>query len=171
MLRLAKAFWDLALWRITPEQLPASRFFLALTALALGAIEALGVLLPPSQSDRIVARVLLQVGLPLAYCGLPLIVTRRPERYLQCATAVLGVTALSLLAIYPLSYAVDAIGADQPESLPFALLSIVGLVWWLLACAHIWRAALNSGLGPGIAVSVVYFALQTLVGHLLQLDT
>jgi hypothetical protein len=27
MLRLAKAFWEIALWRRTPAQLPASLFF------------------------------------------------------------------------------------------------------------------------------------------------
>ena len=32
MLRLAKAFWDIALWRASPAQLPASRFLLCLVA-------------------------------------------------------------------------------------------------------------------------------------------
>jgi hypothetical protein len=36
MLRLAKAFLDIALWRQTPAHLPASRFLLALTACAAG---------------------------------------------------------------------------------------------------------------------------------------
>jgi hypothetical protein len=34
MLRLAKAFWEIALWRRTPAQLPASLFLLALVAAA-----------------------------------------------------------------------------------------------------------------------------------------
>jgi hypothetical protein len=32
MLRIAKAFWDIALWRKSPAQLPASLFLLGLVA-------------------------------------------------------------------------------------------------------------------------------------------
>jgi hypothetical protein len=36
----------------------------------------------------------------------------------------------------------------------------VGLIWYLLACANIWRAALDSGLGLGLAISVGYLLLS-----------
>ncbi len=52
MLRLAKAFWDIALWRRSPAQLPASLFLLALVAAAAVLLEVLSALLPPVSSDR-----------------------------------------------------------------------------------------------------------------------
>ena len=57
MLRLAKAFLDIALWRKSPAQLPASAFLLSLVAAAVAALEVLGALLPPNPSDRILTRV------------------------------------------------------------------------------------------------------------------
>jgi hypothetical protein len=47
MLRLAKAFWDIALWRKSPAQLPASVFLLCLVAAAAALLEVIGALLPP----------------------------------------------------------------------------------------------------------------------------
>jgi len=171
MLRLAKAFWDLALWRITPAELPASRFLLALSGAALALVEAVGVLLPPSQSDRIVERVAFRVLLPLGFCWLVLAFMTRRERFMQSASAFLGVTALALVPLYLLSMLVGAVGGDRPEALPIALLSLAALIWWLLACAHIFRAALNSGLALGLALAVGYFSLESLLQHLLKLDT
>jgi hypothetical protein len=40
---------------------------------------------------------------------------------------------------------------------------IVGLVWYLLVCAHIWRSALDTGLLLGGAISVGYFVLSTML--------
>jgi hypothetical protein len=40
------------------------------------------------------------------------------------------------------------------------LLLYVGLIWYLLACAHIWRAALDSGLLLGGIISVGYLVLS-----------
>jgi hypothetical protein len=40
------------------------------------------------------------------------------------------------------------------------VLLLVGLVWYLLACANIWRAALDARLGLGVAISVGYLLLS-----------
>src|ERR1039458_2092382 len=42
MLRLAKAFWEIALWRKSPAHLPASVFLLSLGAAAVAALDAPG---------------------------------------------------------------------------------------------------------------------------------
>jgi len=49
MLRLVKAFCDIALWRKSPAQLPASLFLLGLVAAAVALLEVLGALLPPDR--------------------------------------------------------------------------------------------------------------------------
>jgi hypothetical protein len=171
MLRLAKAFWDLALWRITPAQLPASVFLLGLVMAAVATLEFLGALLPPAQSDRILIRVVLSVVLPLAWTWAILRLTGHRQRFLQTAIALLGVAALAQLVLYPLGSLLNVLGMDHPIAIPLGLLSFVGLVWYLLACANIWRSALNSGLSLGIAVSIGYLVVSIVLEQYLLPDT
>jgi hypothetical protein len=170
MLRLAKAFWDIALWRRSPAQLPASVFLLALVAVAAALLEVFGGLLPPSSSDRLGARILLSVGLPLAFTWAVLLVARRQQRFLQTGCALLGVTVLAELALYPLGSLLNVVGADRPASIPLGLLLFGGLIWYLLAWANIWRAALDSGLGLGVAISAGYLLLSMILEQQLLPD-
>jgi hypothetical protein len=170
MLRLAKAFLSIALWRQTPAHLPASLFLLALTACAAGLMEVLDVLLAPGPQDRIMTRVALEVGLPLAFTWGVLAVSRRRARFLQTATALLGIGVLAEIVLYPLAALRSAMGDDRIASIPVGLLLFVGFIWYLLACAHIWRAALDSGLIVGGVISVGYLILsialeQQLLSH------
>jgi hypothetical protein len=160
MLRLAKAFWDIALSRRSPAQLPASVFLLFLVAAAAGVLEVLGALLPPNPSGRVLTRVALSVGLPLLFAWVVLAIARRRQRFLQTGTALLGVAVLAQLVLYPLGALLNLIGTDRPASIPLGLLLFVGLIWYLLACANIWRAALDTGLGLGAAMSVGYLLLS-----------
>jgi hypothetical protein len=170
MLRLAKAFWDLALWRISPAQLPASGLLLAMVCVAVGLLEVLSALLSPAPIDRILIRVALSVALPLAFTWAVLALTHHRQRYLQTAIAILGVGALAELLLYPLGSVLDVIGLDHPAAIPLGLLSLAALVWYLLACAHIWRAALETGLSLGIAVSVCYLILSVMLEQTLLPD-
>jgi len=160
MLRLAKAFLDIALWRKSPAQLPASAFLLALVAVAVALLEVLGALLPPNPSDRILTRVALSVGLPLAFAWAVLAVAGRTRRFLQTGSALLGVAVLAQLLLYPLGSLLNVIGTDRLASIPVGMLLFVGLIGYLLACANIWRSALDSGVAVGAAVSVGYLLLS-----------
>jgi hypothetical protein len=160
MLRLAKAFWDIALWRRTPAQLPASLFLLSLVAGVVALLEVIGALLPPGPSDRILTRVALSVGLPLAWTWAVLAVARHRQRFLQTGSALLGIGALAQLVLYPLGSMLDVLGEKNPLAIPLGLLLFAGLVWYLLACANVWRSALDSGLGLGAAVALGYLLLS-----------
>ncbi len=160
MLRIAKAFWDIALWRKSPAQLPASLFLLGLVAAAAALLEVLGALLPPNPGGRIVTRVILSVGLPLLFAWVVLVIARRRQRFLQTGIALLGVAVLAQLVLYPLGSLLNFIGIDRPASIPLGVLLFVGLIWYLLACANIWRAALDAGVGLGAAISVGYLLLS-----------
>jgi hypothetical protein len=160
MLRIVKAFWDIALWRKSPAQLPASLFLLGLVAAAAALLEVLGALLPPNPSGRIATRVILSVGLPLLFAWVVLGIARRPQRFLQTGIALLGVAVLAQLVLYPLGSLLNFIGVDRPASIPLGVLLFVGLIWYLLACANIWRAALDAGVVIGAAISVGYLLLS-----------
>ncbi len=171
MLRLAKAFWDIALWRRSPAQLPSSAFLLGLVAGVASVLEIIDALLPPNPSGRIFTRVALSVGLPLAFTWGVLSVARHRQRFLQTGSALLGVAILAELVLYPLSSLLNAMGSDRPLSVPVGLLLLAGLIWYVLACANIWRAALESGLGLGVAISAGYLLLSMILEQQLLPDT
>jgi hypothetical protein len=171
MLRLAKAFWDIALWRRTPAQLPASLFLLTLVAVAAALIEVLSAFLPPASSDRLLTRIVLSVGLPLGFAWIVLVLARHRERFLQTGIALLGVGVLAELVLYPLGSLIHVIGSDRLEAVPLGVLMLLGLIWYLLACANIWRAALESGLSIGVVISVGYLLLSIALEQQLLPDT
>jgi hypothetical protein len=171
MLRLAKAFWEIALWRRTPAQLPASLFLLALVAIAAALLEVLSAFLPPVSSDRIFTRIVLSVAMPLCFAWAVLAVARHRQRFLQTGIALLGVGVLAQLVLYPIGSLIHIIGSDRLEAVPFGVLMLVGLIWYLLACANIWRAALDSRLSLGVAISVAYLVLSIALEQQLLPDT
>src|ERR1700753_21155 len=118
MLRLAKAFLDIALWRQTPAHLPASALLLALTAFAAALIEVFGALLPPPPNGQITLRILLEVAMPLGFTWVLMSIARRRERFLQTASAQLGVAALAGLILYPLNSVLQVIGKENAAALP-----------------------------------------------------
>jgi hypothetical protein len=171
MLRLAKAFWDIALWKRSPAQLPASLFLLAMVAAAAAALEVLAAFLPPVSSDRMITRITLSVGLPLGFTWAVLALASHRQRFLQTGIALLGVGVLAQLVLYPIGSLMHLVGSDRLASLPLGVLMLVALIWYLLACANIWRAALESGLGLGIAVSVGFLLLSIVLEQQLLPDT
>ena len=171
MLRLAKAFWDIAIWRRTPAQLPASLFLLTLVAGTAALLEGLGALLPPVSTDRLFTRIVLSVGLPLGFTWAVLALTRRRQRFLQTGVALLGVGVLAELFMYPVGSLIHIMGSDRLASVPLGFMMVVALIWYLLACANIWRAALDSGLSIGVAVSVGYLLLSIVLEQQLLPDT
>jgi hypothetical protein len=165
MLLLAKAFLDIALRRQTPAYLPASLLLLALVAGAAALMEVLGALLPPPPNGQIPLRIVLEVGMPLAFAWVLLALARRRERFLQTATALLGVAALALLILYPLNSLIGVLGEDKLISLPIGVIWTAVFIGYLLACAHIWRSALDSGLLLGAGISLGYWILSSLIEH------
>ena len=85
---------------------------------------------------------------------------RRGHRFVQTAIALLGVEVIVELVLYPLGSLIDVVGSEALASEPLRVLMLAGLIWYLLACANIWRVALDSGLGLGIAISVGYLLLS-----------
>ena len=171
MLRLTKAFFDISLGRQTPANLPASLFLLGLVAAAAALLEVLGALLPPPPNDGILLRIVLGVGLPLGFTRAVLQLARRRQRFLQTAIALLGIGVLAEIVLYPLGAALRIIGADRLASIPLGLLLYAGLIWYLLGCANIWRAALDSGFILGGVISVGYLVLSIALEQLLLPQT
>jgi hypothetical protein len=169
MLRLVKAFLDIALWRRTPAQLPASLFLLTLVVIATALIEVVGHYLPPVMNDRLWVRIGLSVALPLGFVGAVLILAHRPQRYLQTTIALMGIGVLSDLIQYPIDSLMGFVGPNNVAAVPLGILMLAGLVWYLLACTNIWRSALDSGITLGATLSLSYLLLSILLAQELLL--
>jgi hypothetical protein len=160
MLRLAKAFLDIALWRQTPAHLPASVLLVTLAAIAAALAEVFGALLPPPPNGQILLRIALGVAMPLLFTWLLLVLARRRERFLQTVAALFGVGAIADFILYPLASLTSALGEQNAASLPIDVIATALLIGYLLACAHIWRSALESGMLLGVVISFGYFVLS-----------
>lgn len=100
MLRLAKAFWDISIWKRTPAQLPASVFLLGLMAGVAALLEVLSAFLPPASTSKLLTRLVLSVGLPLGFAWAVLLLAGRRQRFLQTGAALLGVGVLACTNIW-----------------------------------------------------------------------
>jgi hypothetical protein len=168
MTRLVKAFLDIALWRKTPAALPASTFLLALAAIAAALVEALGDELQPHPRHSPLLRMAFSVVVPLCFTWVVLALTKRRQRFLQTGSAVLGVDVLARVVLYPLDAAIQMVGESRPWAVPLGVALLAGYVSYMVAGANIWRAALDSGVIVGGAMSLSYFLLQILLGQLLS---
>ena len=79
--------------------------------------------------------------------------------------ALFHVGAIAALILYPLDSIIRVLGEDKLASLPIGVIWTAVFIGYLLACAHIWRSALDSGLLLGVAISLGYFVLSLSIEH------
>ena len=162
MQHFLKVFLDIVLWRRGPQDLPASRLLLALTALAYVCVSALQL---AALNERGSAWFVFVVLDPILTSGTYLLLKlfRHPERFLQTATAVLGTGALlGLLLFLPLQLILSAIGAGK-NSTAAGVFALLLVVVFALVTGRILQLATDSNLFTGIAVSLTYFMLINLL--------
>lgn len=161
MYPLIQFFFDLALLRRTPQDLPASPALLVLLALAslvLGAAngsamfggvrEALGANLLDLVLSMIMLFVLLQ------FRG-------HPGRWTQTATAFFGLGLLAGAVMLLVRAPAEAMGLAGPAM----LIDLVLAVWLHVALGHVLRHALNVPLMAGVIIVLAYtmMAFQLIV--------
>jgi len=165
MRELIGLFTQIAVWRRGPQDVPASVLLLALTIVGYFAINfAVSTLLPPFAGPWL-AHLCIDVAFTFAWYAALLRLARRPERFLQTATAVYGFQAvLSPLLIASVwltrRFAQDSVGQLLATSMSLAI-----LIWIITANSHVVKASLEWSM----PASVVLVILQTLAGNLLVL--
>jgi hypothetical protein len=169
MYRLIKLFFDIALLRKSPAAVPASGFLLALTCIALGGVEIAASFLPRSGQGSLMARILVAVGLPLAWTWVVLSLGGRSARFLQAATAFAAVLTIGGIILYPLNAFASSFAESDPRYSVFAFAVLTLLTWQLIACGGIWRAALEIGWMLAIGLAVAYVPVEMYASKLLLL--
>ena len=165
--RAFRTIRDIVLFRQGPEDLPVSQSLLLFT---IAANVLLGLAFDSALKRPDFNRVPLamaEVAFVVAwYWGL-LRLARRPERFLQTATAVFGVSIV-ILPLYTLAQYL-VLGYDKPEDIP-AYVMLFGLVIevWLIAInARILRSATGWPIAGCVAVMLLRTAVWILVVRLL----
>lgn len=153
----------LASLRGGPQDLPASQSLLT-TLLALDlaiSLIALGSVVSPGQA-LLSAGVTLGLGLGFTY--LALVLREKPGRFLQTATALIGIDLVISLVALPLTLTLVSQaapdGSVSPEpALGVALLAV--LAWNVAVVANIFRHALDQRWPAGVIVALAYVFVTT----------
>lgn len=142
---------DLCLLRATPQDLPASNVLLVLFA----AINVLvGVAMVADARPALSAALFesaFSVVLMLGILYLGLKVMKKPNRFVQTGSALMGAElVLSLLTLPLISW------SRQGASSEAGLLLLVLLTWSLVVLGHILRHAFDIKMGMGIGIALLY---------------
>lgn len=163
---LIRFFVELCLLRRAPQDLPGSSTLLGLILVINLVASVLVGLAAGLAAPVALGQGLADAVLTLGLLHLALSLTRRPARFLQLATALLGTGALlSLVAVAPLLL---LSGAESRGETSLAGLPLIFLLFWsLLVTGHILRHGFDLRLGQGVLIAVAYNVLaSTLINTL-----
>lgn len=163
MLQFLKVFLDIVLWRRGPQDLPASTLLLVLTGVAYVLVSVVQL---ASLDESVAAWFVFVVLDPLLLGGgiwLVLRLFKRPERFLQTATAVLGTAALLGAGLFlPLQWLASAMHLG-PGSAEAGMIALSLVVVFALVSGRILMLATESNMFTGVALALTYYLLIDLL--------
>jgi hypothetical protein len=165
MKNLIELLRDLCLLRRGPQDLPYSPGLLAALVLALLAFNAVvAAQVPRVSAAQEVFAVLLLLGLVRATLAL----AGKPERFMQTATAMIGVRIVFMLLSLPLVVYVTSLPQDVAQltggqTLVVLLGSAVLFAWQVAVRGHVLRHALDQPMRIGVLVGVIYIAAEVVL--------
>jgi hypothetical protein len=143
MTSILKLYVDIALLRRGPEDVPSSQRLLAGTLLAFIALNAALTAMFRPQNDNWLLQLLVSAAFTLLWYALVLLLLKRPERWLQTITAVLGFGCVVTPVIVPAAGLV-APYADKPDqAMPWMLLLLPIAIYLIYVNARILRSAVE----------------------------
>jgi hypothetical protein len=166
---LVRLYFDIAICRRGPQQVPAVGILLPITLIAYFLVTtalSLALPVPLSRANRIAEVAVDVVFMALWYWGLLALGGRR-ERYQQTASAIFGYQLLLAPLIGLSDWLVERYGNDPTLQLPVYLLYVGVLIWTVMAMAYILRAALERPLWLCVALALSQVLAEGLVLSLL----
>ncbi|MDQ7090281.1 MAG: hypothetical protein Q9M50_06490 [Methylococcales bacterium] len=167
MFNLLKLFFDIALLKKSPQDVPAS---LLLQRMIIAIYLFISILLRIISENGF--KVVLEVGVDLLFmflfCRFILFWVGKPKRFQQMFIALLGVDALISFCAFP---AIATLNTPMPEKSSFFLLGIfsfiVLILWHWVAAGHIFHHALSKPFIIGLGVALLYLMLSYQLNALL----
>jgi hypothetical protein len=164
MTEFIRLFWQIAVLRRGPQDLPASTLLLVLTVIGYLAVNVvICSVLPPVGRWR--QLLLVDSMFMLVWYAALLRLLGRPERILQTTTAVFGFQAVMTPLLIASEWLMGRFGEDSTWHVPITCAWLLLLVWVIAANSYIVRAALEWSAASSVALVI----LQTLASGLLQL--
>jgi hypothetical protein len=169
MKELLRLFAQITLLRRGPQDLPPSQLLLALTIAGYLAVNLLFGALLPQPSKLWIGQLAVDTVFTLAWYAVLMRLMKRPERFLQTATAVFGyqllLAPLLLIAGFLVQRAVgpSAPATVQPGQWPALIMALILVVWMVAAGAHILKSALEWTMAAAVGLVI----LQVVAGQML----
>jgi hypothetical protein len=158
MLSLVRFFVQLCFLRARPQDLPASQALLGLVAAVNVLIGTL--LVSPALGNPFTAlqASLLDTAILAGFVWLLLRFRSHPGRFVQAATAAIGVSAVIAAASLPLQWMLptDTAGGVTAAAETVSLALLLLIVWLQVALGHVLRHALDTSLMLGIGLAFLY---------------
>lgn len=158
MLALFNRYLDLVLMRIAPQDFPASNFLLVIATAAFLAIATLASFVVSDSAGYAILRAVFSVVTLAGFAALVLALANRGRRWQQTAAALFGGETVIGLIQLPVLLA----WASGIDNVFIAMSLLLFLAWELVFLGHVYRNALDRGMGTGLAVAVIYILLAML---------
>lgn len=151
MFEIIKLFYDIALFKKAPQDVPASKVLLRLVVCVYAIVSFL-MLYISTHYFNAVLQVIAEIALVFVFCKGILYWVGKPQRYQQMFTALIGIDAMMSF------FAIPALAAlSMPQGSPLGLFSIVALMLWHWAITgHILRHALSQSFGFSLGIALLY---------------
>lgn len=160
---LALTFWSICLFRLGPQDLPASRTFTSVTLFSLCVTYVIALLLDEHSPANALLFSLTHLTLLIFLVTSLLFTVRLSDRIDQTLTAFAGTgVILLLLNILIIILALQFKIWDWDTSL-FAIVLLGLFVWGILIDAHILRHALSSSFGLGLAMAFLLNLIMIII--------
>jgi hypothetical protein len=161
MQSLFRLYYDIALWRRGPRDVPASIPLLAFVALLNFVVSVVQARFayPDEGLEGSLLRAAADLALSVVFFWIVLALGRRAHRYVQTLSALLGTGTLLALPMLALLL----VGLQVPKGSPLGFLvsfaALPLLIWALFVVGHVVRSALEAPLLTGMAVATTYFVV------------
>jgi hypothetical protein len=159
MFALFNRFLDLVLMRLPPQAFPASRFLFGVTFVAYLLVSLGGNYVLSADAGYSMARAALSVFNLCAGAALILAIARRKARWQQTVIALFGGESVIGLILLP----VLLTSAAGIENIFMLLSMLLFLAWELVFIAHVYRNALETGMGAGVLTAVLYVVASSVI--------
>ena len=151
MFEIVKLFFDICLFKKGPQDIPSS-YALLYSLIVVYALVSFLVLFIGAGWYNAVLQILVEIALVIVFTKGMLSLARKPERYVQTASALFGTDALISFFALP---GITSVTAGRMTLPAFAVM--LGLmIWHWLVTGHIIRHAISQSLSFGLGIAFLY---------------
>ncbi len=164
MFEILKLFYDIALFKKNPQDVPFSKALTQITLIGYALVSFL-MFFMTSHFTKALLQVAIDVVVLITFTRLTLFIARKSERYEQTFCALLGTDMLiSLYAIPPTA----SMMAPNGSIADLGVIVMIGLLLWHWAVlGHIFRHALSESFSFGFGIGFLYlFSAYLVMGML-----